>query len=174
MAKGMSDRERVDLALKTEKDGSAFYAQATGRTAHKLARAAFELLSREEIRHVGLIEALAARLSGRGGPVVADSPTKASLAKGIKTIYQSAMEESGTGDLDPAKAYEKAIELEKKISALYFEYARESESAEARTLFNVLYREEQDHLSLLEDMLNYLTKPDQWFIDRDGVLLDGG
>ncbi len=43
----MTDQERVDLALKTESDGSDFYAQAKTQTNHKLARAAFELLSRE-------------------------------------------------------------------------------------------------------------------------------
>jgi len=84
------------------------------------------------------------------------------------------MDEKPAADLDAAKSYEKAIELEKRISALYFECASECESDEARRLFNVLYREEQDHLTLLEDMLMYLTKPDQWFIDKDYVLLDGG
>lgn len=174
MAPKMTDRERVDLALETENDGSAFYRQATGRVSHKLAKAAFEILAKEEIRHVALIEALATRLTGQGGHIVVDSPTKRSLAKGIKTIYKSAVEEKGGPDYGAAEAYRKAIELEKRISALYFEYGRESESDEARRLFNVLYREEQDHLTLLEDMLNYLTKPDQWFIDKDYVLLDGG
>jgi len=174
MAPKMTDRERVDLALKTENDGSAFYRQATGRVSHKLARAAFEILAKEEMRHVALIEALSTRLTGKGEPVAVESPTKSVLAKGIKTIYESAMEEKGGADLGAAEAYKKAIELEKRISALYFEYGRESESDEARRLFNVLYREEQDHLTLLEDMLNYLTKPDQWFIDKDYVLLDGG
>ncbi|MBM3308399.1 MAG: ferritin family protein [Candidatus Eisenbacteria bacterium] len=174
MAGGMTDRERVGLALKTEKDGGAFYAQASARTSHKLARAAFEVLAKEEERHVGLIEALGQSLIGKGGPVAVDSPTKGALAKGIKTIYECAMAEKPSGDLDAAKSYEKAIELEKRVSALYFEYARECESDEARRLFNVLYREEQDHLTLLEDMLMYLTKPDQWFIDKDYVMLDGG
>lgn len=174
MAAKMTDRERVDLALKTEKDGNAFYTQATTRADHKLAKAAFDVLAKEEMRHVALIEALSTRLAGKGGPVVVDSPTKGVLAKGIKTIYESAMEEKDGAGIGSADAYRKAIELEKRISALYFEYGRESESDEARRLFNVLYREEQDHLTLLEDMLNYLTKPDQWFIDKDYVLLDGG
>lgn len=174
MAPKMTDRERVDLALKTENDGSAFYRQAAGRVSHKLAKAAFEVLSKEEIRHVALIEALATRLTGKGAPIVVDSPTKGLLAKGIKTIYESAMEAKGGPDLGAVDAYKKAIELEKRISALYFEYGREGESDEARRLFNVLYREEQDHLTLLEDMFNYLTKPGQWFIDKDYVLLDGG
>jgi rubrerythrin len=174
MAGGMTDRERAALALRTENDGRSFYEQAKTRTSHKLARAAFEILAKEEERHVGLIEALGQSLIGKGGPVAVDSPTKGALAQGIRTIYECAMDEKPAGDLDAAKSYEKAIELEKKISALYFECARECESDEARRLFNVLYREEQDHLTLLEDMLMYLTKPDQWFIDKDYVLLDGG
>ena len=96
------------------------------------------------------------------------------LQANVKTIYGEATEESGEGDLDPAEAYGKAIELEKKISSLYYSYIEECESDEAKRLFDVLYREEQDHLTLLEDMLGYLTKPDQWFIDRDMVMLDGG
>lgn len=174
MGGGMTDRERVAFALRTENDGRAFYAQATTHTSHKLARAAFEVLAKEEDRHVGLIEALGAKLIGKGGDVEVDSPTKGALAKGIKSIYGRAMDEGSAGDLDAAASYEKAIDLEKRISALYFEYARECESDEARRLFDVLYREEQDHLTLLEDMLMYLTKPDQWFIDKDYVLLDGG
>jgi rubrerythrin len=169
-----TDKDRVLFALRTEQDGSAYYNAAMERTSHKLASAAFELLAKEEVRHVSLIEALGKQLDGQAGSIDADSPTRASLEFSLKTIYEGAGDDAGPGDLDPAEAYEKAIELEKKISALYYSYARECESGEARRLFEVLYREEQDHLGLLEDMLAYLTKPDQWFVDRDGIMLDGG
>jgi rubrerythrin len=174
MPERLTDSERVEFALQTERDGSRFYKDATERVQHKLARAAFQLLSKEELRHVALIEALAKRLKGKGGPVSADSPNLRKLELGVKTIYETAGEKKGKGDLDPAKAYEEAVALEQKISALYSGYIKDSESPEARHLFTVLYREEQDHLNLLEDMLAYLTKPDQWFIDRDMTLLDGG
>ena len=174
MTDGATDRDRVLFALKTEKDGSGFYDMAKERTSHKLARAAFELLAKEELRHVDLIEALAKRIDGEGDSIDPDSPTRANLESSLKTIYGSAADDTSAGDLDPADAYEKAIELEKRISALYYGYARECESDEAKRLFDALYREEQDHLSLLEDMFAYLTKPDQWFVDRDGIMLDGG
>lgn len=169
-----TDRERVEFALKTEGDGNSFYEQAVARTSHKLARAAFEILAKEELRHVGLIEALGKQLDGEGGPIDPDSPTLKNLQFSIKTIYEEAIDEEREGDLEPADAYRQAIELEKKISALYYSYAAESESDASKRLFDVLYREEQDHLTLLEDMLAYLTKPDDWFIDRDMVMLDGG
>jgi rubrerythrin len=169
-----TDRERVEFALRTERDGNSFYEQARGRTAHKLARAAFDILAKEELRHVALIEALGKQLDGEGGSIDSDSPTLKNLQFSIKTIYEGAIEEEHEGDLDPADAYREAIDLEKKISSLYFRYGNESESDAAKRLFNVLYSEEQDHLTLLEDMLAYLTKPDDWFIDRDMVMLDGG
>lgn len=174
MPKQSTDRERVDFALKTESDGSDFYGTAKEQTNHKLARAAFELLSREEMRHVALIQALGKHLKGDAAVPEVASASRADLESTLKTIYGTASEGVGEEKMDPAEAYEKAIELEKRISALYYQYASECESDEARRLFDVLYREEQRHLSLLEDMLAYLTKPDQWFVDRDGVMLDGG
>jgi rubrerythrin len=174
MPEHKTDMERVEFALKTETDGSEFYAHAKEHTNHKLARAAFEVLSREEMRHVALIRGLGKHLK-EGSPLAeADSPSRKDLESTIKTIYSEALDASGDGTMDPTDAYEKAIELEKRISALYFGYSSECESDDAKRLFDVLYREEQRHLSLLEDMLAYLTKPDQWFIDRDGVMLDGG
>lgn len=169
-----TDRERVEFALKTERDGNSFYENAAKRTSDKLASAAFNILAKEENRHVGLIEALGKQLEGEGGPIDPESPTLRNLQFSIKTIYEGAADEGETGDLDPADAYRQAIELEKRISALYYGYRDESEGDPAKRLFGVLYQEEQDHLTLLEDMLAYLTKPDEWFIDRDMVLLDGG
>ncbi|MFH1503023.1 MAG: ferritin family protein [Candidatus Eisenbacteria bacterium] len=174
MPERKTDRERVEFALKTERDGSDFYGLAKEQTNHKLARAAFELLSKEEMRHVALITALGKHLEGGAAVPSADSPSMGNLQSTLKTIYGSAIEGAGDEKMDPAEAYGTAIELEKKISALYYQYAKDCESDEARRLFDVLYKEEQRHLSLLEDMLAYLTKPDQWFIDRDGTMLDGG
>jgi len=169
----MTDRERVEFALKTENDGNGFYEHAAKHTSHKLARAAFEMLGKEEIRHVQLIESLGQALEA-GTEVEVASPDKKTLEKSIQTIYGAATAEPVEGEMEPAEAYAKAIELEQRISKLYFDYAKDCESDAAKHLFNVLYREEQDHLSLLEDMLGYLTDPNQWFVDRDMVMLDGG
>ncbi len=174
MPEHKTDQERIDFALRTESDGSDFYARAKVQAGHKLARAAFEVLSREEMRHMALIEGLAKHLKGEGELAEPKSPTMAELETDLKTIYGDAMDEPGEGKMDPAEAYKRAIELEKKISALYFGYTSECDSDAAKRLFHILYGEEQRHLSLLQDMLAYLTKPDQWFIDKDGVMLDGG
>ncbi len=123
---------------------------------------------------MALIEGLAKHLKSGGEIEEPKSPSMAELQSSLKTIYGEAMAQPGDDKMDPAEAYKKAIELEKKISALYFGYESECESDAAKKLFHVLYGEEQRHLSLLQDMLAYLTKPDQWFIDKDGVMLDGG
>ena len=169
-----TDRERVEFALKTEQDGHEFYQMAAGKTAHKLAKAAFELLGKEELRHVELIEGLGKQLGGEGEAPTLKTVSRKILESGLKTIYDSAHEDSVQAEMDPAVAYEQAIELEKKITSLYAGYARECDDDGAKRLFDVLQKEEEHHLSLLEDMHAYLTKPEEWFINRDGIMLDGG
>ena len=174
MPEHSTDRERVEFALKTEQDGHEFYQAAAKKLAHKLAKAAFELLSKEELRHVALIEGLGQQLGGEGEAPTIETITLKTLESGLKSIYESAQEESVEDGMDPAIAYEKAIELEKQITGLYADYARECEDEGAKRLFTVLLQEEEHHLNLLVDVHAYLTKPYEWFIDRDGIMLDGG
>jgi rubrerythrin len=169
-----SDMERIEFALKTEQDGHKFYQMAAKKTSHKLARAAFKLLSKEELRHVALIEGLGKQLGGESDAVKVEEVTLKALESDLKTIYGSASEETIEGEMDPAEAYEKAIALEHRITDTYAAYSKQCEDEGARRLFAVLQKEEEHHLSLLEDMHSYLTKPEEWFIDRDGIMLDGG
>jgi rubrerythrin len=169
-----TDRERVEFALKTEQDGHEFYQMASKKLTHKLARAAFELLGREELRHVELIEGLGQQLGGEDEAPTIETITRKDLESGLKSIYENAQENPVENGMDPAVAYEKAIELEKQTTSLYAEYAKECDDDAAKRLFTVLLQEEEHHLNLLEDMHAYLTNPDEWFIDRDGIMLDGG
>jgi rubrerythrin len=175
MSHPTTDRDRVDFALQTERDGHEFYQMAAKKTSHKLARAAFELLGREELRHVALIEALDKGLGGEAQAPEPDEVDRKNLESSLKSIYEHAGQATPEdATFEAAEAYTKAIELEKRITSLYTQYMKESDDVAARRLFAVLQKEEQHHLSLLEDMHAYLTKPEEWFIDRDGVLLDGG
>ncbi len=174
MPEHSTDRERVEFALKTEQDGHEFYQMASKKLVHKLARAAFELLGKEELRHVELIEGLGRQLGGEGEAPTIETITRKDLESGLKSIYENAQENPVENEMDPAVAYEKAIELEKQTTSLYAGYARECDDDAAKRLFTVLLQEEEHHLNLLEDMHAYLTNPDEWFIDRDGIMLDGG
>ena len=174
MPEHATDMEKVEFALQTEQDGHDFYQMAAKKTSHKLARAAFELLGREELRHVALIEGLSKQLGGEGEAPVVELVDRKALESGLKSIYETAHEEAIEGELDPVEAYAKAIELEKRITGLYAQYSRECDEDAAKRLFAVLQKEEEHHLSLLEDMHAYLTKPEEWFISRDGIMLDGG
>jgi rubrerythrin len=169
-----SDMERIEYALKNEHDGHTFYQLAARKASQKLARAAFDLLSREELKHIALIEGLSKELGGGGEAVDPQEMTLKALEKDLVTIYNSASEDPTEDSMDPAAAYEKAIGLERDVTRTYAAFSRECEDEGARRLFTVLQKEEEHHLNLLEDMHAYLTKPEEWFIDRDGIMLDGG
>ncbi len=171
MAEMRTDKDRVAHALQTERDGNDFYVRASTHAAHKLTRAAFTMLAKEENRHIDTIESLATFLDGGDvTPEIDASPSLASLEKAIHTIYSTASAGSLDGDMDPAEAYATAIDLEKRATALYKQCALECSTAEGRHLFDVLSREETDHLKLLEDMQGYLTDPERWFVDRKMIL----
>ncbi len=174
MLEPTSDRGRVEYALQTERDGISFYEHASRHIAHKLARAAFVMLAREEERHVDTIKSLARFLDGEGEPADFDAADPGSLKKTIHTIYSATSADDLDGDMDAAEAYAKAIEIETRVIDLYGQCAKECETAEARHLFDVLYREEADHLKLLEDMRGYLIDPEQWFVDRKMILREDG
>ena len=174
MPEHKTDRERIEFALKTAHDGHEFYQMASKKLAHKLAKAAFELLGKEELRHVELIEGLGKQVGGEDEPPTLETVSRKTLESGLKTIYESAQVGSVEDEMDPSAAYVKAIELEKQTTSLYAGYAKECDDDGAKRLFGVLLKEEEHHLSLLEDMHTYLTKPEEWFIDRDGISLDGG
>jgi len=112
-----SDMERIEFALKTEHDGHTFYQKAAKKTSHKLARAAFELLGKEELRHVALIEGLGKQLGGEGGEVEVEEVTLKALETDLKTIYGAASEETIEDEMDPAEAVVKE-ELWKEFSDL--------------------------------------------------------
>lgn len=169
-----TDMEKVRFALKTERDGHEFYQLTCMKMSNKLARAAFKLLGKEELRHVALIEGLGKQLGGEGDAPTVEMVGRKALESGLKTIYESAQEEPIEDQISSVEAYEKAIELEKQTTSLYAEYTKVCDNDGAKRLFGVLLQEEEHHLSLLEDMLAYLTKPEEWFIDRDGIILDGG
>ncbi|MCK4513055.1 ferritin family protein, partial [bacterium] len=137
----------------------------------KLTRAAFAMLSKEESRHIDTIETLAKFLDGNtAAPEIDSSPTPGSLEKTIHTIYSTASPDDLDGNMDPAEAYATAIDLEERATALYKQCALECDTAEGRHLFDVLSREEMDHLKLLKDMQGYLADPEQWFVDRKMIL----
>jgi len=120
-----TDMEKVKFALKTEQDGHEFYQLTCMKMSNKLAKAAFRLLGKEELRHAALIEGLSKQLGGEGEAPTVEMVTRNALESGLKSIYESAKEEAIEGEMDSVEAYEKAIELEKKITGLYAQYSRD-------------------------------------------------
>lgn len=174
MPEPTSDRGRVEYALQTERDGINFYEHASRHIAHKLARAAFTMLAREEERHVDTIKSLARFLDGKGEPIDLDPTDPGSLNKTIHTIYSAASAEDLDDSMNAAEAYAEAIEIETRVIDFYGQCAKECDTDEARHLFDVLRREEAEHLKLLEDMQGYLINPEQWFVDRKMILREDG
>ncbi|MCF7973392.1 MAG: ferritin family protein [Phycisphaerae bacterium] len=157
--------ELFDYAIQMEKDGEAYYRQLSHRTANTGLRTVLTMLADEEVKHQQLFEQL---------KVSKGSLQASQVLTRTKNIFAQ-MKESGdlipdeTGHID---LYQKAQALEKKSQDFYLEKSNEADNAENRDLLVMLAKEEQVHYFILENIINFLSKPQTWLEDAEFVHLD--
>jgi rubrerythrin len=161
----------LSIALKMEKDGMAFYEEASRKTGNELGKKMFLSFVEDEKRHYGMIEALAKGLK------IDDQLKAAGPAERVRTIFEEAKQNmdmrlgSEPGDVDALKF---AIDLEDKGYEFYRETAQKSEDAEEKRLFELLAKEESQHHAILQNALTYLEETGDWFLWEEGGPIEGG
>jgi rubrerythrin len=157
--------ELFDFAIQMEKDGEAYYRQLSHRTANTGLRAILTMLADEEVKHQQLFEQMKA---SKGELPVSQVVTR------TKNIFVQ-MKESGEVISDEAshiELYQKAQDLEKKAQTFYMEKSKEADNDKVRDLLVLLSKEEQVHYFILENIINFLSRPQTWLEDAEFVNLD--
>jgi rubrerythrin len=165
-----TDEERLAVALATEKDGGEFYQETAANMADPFSRGVFETLANEEKKHVQFIEAGLASMKSGGAMAEVNGMELQELKSDIQTSYRQAAGDPGAGvKMDDAHvwAYDRAIELETKVIALYSVYAEESRDPEVREFFKKLSDYEHYHRQLLEGSKDYVESPGDYFMSRE-------
>jgi len=142
-------------AMQMEKDGEDYYYKLAQETNNKGLRAVFSMLAQEEAKHYEIIsKARAAR------PQMAET----SILSDAKNVFAQ-MAEAGDS-FDPGAgqigAYEKAREIEKKSMEFYKEKAGEVEQDYQKELFLKLAEEEKKHYFLVQNIIDFVSKPQTW------------
>jgi len=160
----------LSTALKMEKDGMAFYQEASEKTGNDLGRKMFLSFVEDEKRHYAMIEALSKGLK-------IDARLKeAGPAERVKTVFAEAKENmdarlgSEPGDVEALKF---AVEMEDKGYDFYREAAEAAGSPDEKRLFETLAKEESQHHEILQNTLNYLEETGDWFLWEEGGPIEG-
>ena len=160
----------LSVALKMEKDGMAFYREASEKTGNELGKKMFLSFVEDEQRHYSMIEALSKGLK------IDEQLKAAGPAERVKTVFAEAKENldarlgSEPGDVEALKF---ALEMEDKGYEYYKDAAQAAQHADEIRLFETLAKEESQHHEILQNALNYLEETGDWFLWEEGGPIEG-
>ncbi|BCW98097.1 MAG: hypothetical protein KatS3mg024_0924 [Armatimonadota bacterium] len=155
-------RQVLEMALNNEKQGYKILTDASAACDDKLAKATFEFLAREELKHMDIIKKYA-ETGIAEAPSSAAIITKADIAKGVKGIFEQfgwQYEQAAHQDEAREEAYRTAMEMERHGHHFYAQAAQKARDPEARKFYEFLAQEEIRHFEIIQDSLDFLTQPD--------------
>jgi rubrerythrin len=153
-------------AMQMEKDGEGFYREIALKTDNIGIKRILTMLADEEVKHYNAIERMQ-----RGQP---EPMEETRILDDVKNVFVQ-MKEEGPGfdtDLKQIELYEKAQEIEKRSRQFYEEKAGQAEQNDQKLLFQRLAAEEAKHYFLLENLIEFVSRPAQWLENAEWFHLE--
>jgi rubrerythrin len=152
--------DRYEYAMQMEKDGEKYYRQLAEKTSDKGLKTILAMLADEEVMHYNLIKNMKT-----SQPTLAET-TLLNDAKNVFAQIRDSNEAPGT-DLGQIELYKKAQDIEKKSQDFYQEKANEAEKEYQKGILLRLANEEKKHYFLLENIIEFVSRPEQWLEDAE-------
>jgi len=162
MAKRRMDAvDALKLAIERERGANKVYRQVADMTEDLNGKRAFKWLAKEELRHL-------AKLRQQLKSVLDNNrwlEWKRMTTPVKRTEFPSPSEVSGTVKVSAGEhdALRKAIESEREAIAFYHEAEDSTPDLHGKAMFKALAREEEGHLALLEEELDWITRYRKYF-----------
>lgn len=151
-----------EFAMQMEKDGEKFYREIADKTNDPGLKRIFNTLADEEVVHYETFKKLAEK-SG------ADAIESNILDK-AKNIFAEMKDAGGfdvSSETEQTEAYKKAMEAEKEAYEFYEAKAAEVEDENEKKILLTFAREERRHYRLLENVLEFVSRPESWLEDAE-------
>ncbi|MEN6306377.1 MAG: ferritin family protein [Anaerohalosphaeraceae bacterium] len=143
------------FAMKMEQDGETFYRELAQKTTHKGVANILEMLADEEVKHYKAIKAM------QGG---ANTMAETDVVGRARNIFQRIREFGDALDTcsDDITMYRQAMKLEKQSEDFYLDRADQVDEQGQKQLFLQLAGEEKKHYYLLENIVDFVSRPQHW------------
>jgi rubrerythrin len=144
-----------EYALQMEKDGEDYYRQLAQQTANKGLKSILAMLADEEVKHYNVIE----RMQSEDAHM-ADT----TILTDAKNIFVQIKDTGASFDFDIKQTglYRKAQDIEKRSRDFYLEKANEVDEQYQKELFLKLAEEEKKHYFLLDNIIEFVSRPETW------------
>jgi len=144
-----------EYAMQMEKDGEDYYRQLAKQTANEGLKTILTMLADEEVKHRNVIEKMT-----KEKPQLAQTTV---LVDARNVFVQ--MKESGEKfdfDTGQKELYKKAQDIEKESQDFYLEKANEVKQDYQKDIFLKLAEEEKKHYFLLDNIVEFISRPETW------------
>ena len=167
------------LAIELEKKGYDFYAKTAAKTKNPLAYSTLVSLAERELDHIDKIEEFYQALTGN--KKLAEKwlkpmfipPDKKELLRPILAKLKKSLDKRFETEKDINEAYQIAEGFEQDSFNLYDKIAKESSNEVAKKFYASLAQEERDHFAILDETLQYLNNPGDWFKKQERWIVEG-
>ena len=157
-----------DFAIDMEKQRQADYLQLAGQTANKGLMKIYKLLADEEAKHYRIVERMKSHT-----PQELSSTDILTRAKNIFKQIKISAEDFEIGiDVGQISTYKKAQEIEKKEREFYLRKSDEVKDEGQKRIFIRLADEEKRHYFLLDNIIEFVSRPARWLENAEWYHLD--
>ena len=144
-----------EYAMQMEKDGETYYRQLIQMVANKGLKTILTMLADEEVKHYNAIDKIR---------IGESQMTATTILTDAKNIFVQ-LKNAGTGfDVEKSQVdlYKKAQDIEEKSRDFYLEKANEVGQDYQKQLFLKLAEEEKKHYFLLDNIIEFVSRPEYW------------
>ncbi len=154
-----------EYAMQMEKDGENYYRQLAEKTEAEGIKTILTMLADEEVKHYNAIQKIKTEK-----PQIAETAILADAKNVFVQIKES--NEKFDFDIEQTELYKKAQDIEKKSRDFYLDKANEVEEEYQKEIFLKLAEEEKKHYFLLENIIQFVSRPETWLEDAEFSHLD--
>jgi len=144
-----------EFAMEKEKYSEDYYRQLAGKSNNKGLETVFNMLADEEAKHYKIVSDMKEGVA----PDLAEM-TVLSDAKGVFAKMRESAQDFDF-DVSQTELYRKAQKIEKQSQDFYLEKANEVEKTQ-KEIFLRLAEQEKKHYFLLENIIDFVSKPETW------------
>lgn len=156
-----------EFAMQMEKDGEAFYREIAGKTKNPGLQKIFTTLADEEVEHYKTFKKLYEKS--------AVQVTESNVFDKAKNIFIEIKDAGGldiSAETPQTDAYRKAMDAEKEAYTFYEQKAAETEDPAEKETLLTFAKEERRHYRLLANVIEFVSRPDEWLENAEFAAME--
>ncbi len=154
-----------EFAMQMEKDGEDYYRQLASAADNSGLKTILAMMADEEVKHYSYLDKMQTEQ-----PQIEE----VTILADCKNIFALMKDSSETvsSQADQVELYKKAQEVEKENETFYREKANEVEQDYHKESFLLLAEEEKKHYFLLENIIDFVSRSQEWLENAEFCHLD--